>query len=52
MNPKDKTHAADVNAVTTKPFSSMTATEKVKHVAKVIVFILTFGFAYPNVFSD
>lgn len=50
MNPNDKTH--DVNAVTAKPFSKMTAMEKVKHVGKVIVFILTFGFAFPNVFSD
>lgn len=52
MNPNDKTHAADINAVATKPFSKMTAMEKVKHVGKVIVFILTFGFAFPNVFSD
>jgi len=44
--------AGDVNAVTAKPFAQMTAFEKIKHVGKVIVFILSFGFAFPSIFSD
>lgn len=50
MKPNDKAH--DVNAVTVKPFSKMTGVEKMKHIGKVILFLLTFGFAFPDVFSD
>jgi hypothetical protein len=42
----------DVNKVKSKPFSQMNAIEKVRHIGKVVVFFLTFGFAFPNVFSD
>ena len=42
----------DINVITSKPFSKMTGVEKVKHVAKVIVFLLSFGFIFPNVLSD
>ncbi len=42
----------DVNTVTGKPFSRMSGTEKVKHVAKVVVFLLSFGFVFPNILSD
>jgi hypothetical protein len=52
MTSKDSLKPEDVNAVHTKPFSEMTGYEKVKHVSKVIVFLLTFGFAFPNIFSE
>jgi hypothetical protein len=33
-------------------FSQMSAFGKIKHVGKVIIFLLSFGFIYPNIFSD
>lgn len=42
----------NVNAITAKPFAKMKTGEKVKHVGKVFVFLLTFGFAFPNILSD
>jgi hypothetical protein len=35
-----------------KKFSQMSLAGKLKHVGKVVVFLLTFGFVYPNIFSD
>jgi hypothetical protein len=52
MEHKDKPGPANVNAVRAKPFAQMTALEKVKHIGKVIAFVATFGFAFPNIFSD
>ena len=43
---------ADVNVVTAKPFAAMTGAEKVKYVAKVVVFLVTFGFVFPNILID
>lgn len=42
----------DVNTITGKPFSTMSGPEKIRHVAKIIVFLLSFGFIFPNVLSD
>ncbi len=42
----------DVNTVTGQPFSQMSRMEKVKHVAKVVVFLLSFGFIFPNILSE
>ena len=47
-----KPAAKDVNAITAKPFSQMTGMEKAKHVGKVIVFLLSFGFIFPNILSE
>jgi hypothetical protein len=33
-------------------FSQMSAFGKIKHIGKVIIFLLSFGFIYPNIFSD
>lgn len=52
MDSKQQPHSKDINAVTAQAFSQMSAWEKVRHVGKVIVFLLTFGFVYPNIFSD
>ena len=35
-----------------KKFSQMSVFEKIKHIGKVVVFLLSFGFIYPNIFSD
>ena len=48
----DEQKSNDINAITAKRFSQMTGVEKVAFIGKVIVFVLTFGFAFPNVFSD
>lgn len=50
MDPK--TDQSDVNAVKTKPFSQMTQHEKVVHIGKVFLSILTFGFLFPNIGAD
>jgi hypothetical protein len=48
MEPASK----DVNTIAAKPFSQMTGMEKMKHVGKVIVFLLSFGFIFPNILSE
>jgi hypothetical protein len=35
-----------------KKFSEMSFFEKIKFIGKVAVFLLSFGFIYPNIFSD
>jgi hypothetical protein len=35
-----------------KPFADMTGLQKTVFVAKVVVCVATFGFAFPNVQSD
>ncbi len=52
MDQKDQLHPGNINTVNTRKFSNMSGAEKVKHIGKVIAFILTFGFAYPTLFSD
>lgn len=44
--------AGDVNAVSGGKFRKMSARQKLRHVGKVIVFLLSFGFAFPNIFSE
>jgi hypothetical protein len=44
--------AKDVNTITGKPFSAMTGMEKVKRIGKIIVFLLSFGFIFPNILSE
>ena len=52
MDQKDQPRSSTVNAVTAKRFSQMTAGEKIKHIGKTIVFLLTFGFVFPTILSD
>ena len=35
-----------------KSFSDMNASEKLAHLGKVVLFLASFGFAYPNIFSE
>ena len=52
MSDEKNLKSTDVNAVHVKQFSQMNGAEKLRHIGKVIVFFLTLGFAFPNVFSD
>jgi hypothetical protein len=52
MNPNDKVSPKSINAVSTQPFSQMSAGEKLRHIGKVVVFFITAGFAFPTLFSD
>lgn len=52
MNPNDKVSPKTINAVPTKPFSQMSAGEKVVHIGKVFLFFISAGFAFPTIFSD
>jgi len=47
-----KTDNSDVNAVKVKPFSKMTGKEKLAHVGKIFLCIITFGFLFPNIGAD
>jgi hypothetical protein len=38
--------------VSVRKFSDMNAGEKLVHLFKVLVFLVTFGFAFPTIFSD
>jgi len=49
---KEQQHKQDINAVSTRKFSEMTPGQKLRHVWRVGVFLLTFGFVYPNIFSE
>jgi len=42
----------DVNTIAGKPFSSMTGMEKAKRVGKLVVFLVSFGFIFPNILSE
>ena len=33
-------------------FSDMSAGGKLAHVGKIVIFVITFGFAFPGLFSD
>jgi hypothetical protein len=50
--PKTGSENEDVNTVAGKPFSTMTGAEKAMYVGKVIVFLVTFGFVFPNILVD
>jgi len=52
MNPNDKVSPKNINTVSGKPFSQMSAGEKVAHIGKMIVFFITAGFAFPTIFTD
>ena len=38
--------------LTGKPFSDMTGSEKVTFIGKVVVMLITGGFAFPNIFVE
>lgn len=35
-----------------KKFSKLSFFGKIKHVGKVVVFLITFGFVFPHIFND
>jgi hypothetical protein len=52
MPQKDEQQTKDIKASAEKPFAKMTAAQKILHIGKVAVFLLSFGFAFPNIFGD
>ena len=52
MAKKDEQQSTGGSAAPAKRFSDMNASEKLVHIGKVIMFLLSFGFAFPNIFSD
>ena len=52
MKQQDPMHPDRINEVNAQKFSDMNALEKVTFVGKVILFLVTGGFAFPNIFSD
>lgn len=52
MDRKNQLQPENINKVTARKFSEMSGIEKVKHIGKIIVFILTLGMAFPTLFSD
>ena len=52
MKEKDQLHPDQVNQVKSRKFSDMNGLEKVTFVGKVILFLITGGFAFPTIFSD
>jgi len=49
---EQKSGQPDVNAVKQKPFSQMTQKEKMVHIGKLVLSILSFGFLFPNIGAD
>lgn len=53
MSNQDNTAPASAAPVgTSKKFKDMSLMEKGAYCCKAVLCILTFGFAYPNIFSD
>ena len=52
IHPSSELHPDNINAVRGRKFSDMNGSEKLVYLGKVIVFIVSFGFAFPTLFSD
>jgi hypothetical protein len=51
----DKAPTAQGSAATVTPnvkFKDMSFAQKIAHVGKALLFVLTLGFCYPNLFAD
>jgi len=44
--------SVDPNSVTGTPFGDMSGAEKVTFIGKVLVMLVTGGFAFPNIFVE
>ncbi len=51
-NHKKAAQGSAATAEATVKFSNMSVGQKIAHIGKACVFFLSFGFAFPNVFSD
>ena len=51
MSSRETRSAADSSAAP-KRFAQLSFFGKLTHIGKVIVFLASFGFAFPNIFSD
>ncbi len=52
MIPTGGQEPSAINEEPERKFSEMTGGGKLLHIGKVIVFILSFGFIFPTIFSD
>ena len=52
MDDKSGLKQGDVNSVGGRRFSELGGFERVIFVGKVVIFVFTFGFAFPNVFIE
>ena len=52
MIPTGRQEPAAINKGPERKFSEMTGGGKLIHIGKVIVFIISFGFVFPTIFSD
>lgn len=44
--------SADTESGAATRFAQLSLFGKIKHIGKVIIFLASFGFAFPNIFSD
>ena len=51
-NVAGKQQDIDPNAVTGRKFADLNFAEKLGFIGKVCVFLISGGFAFPNIFSD
>ena len=49
MKPKKRAAPPDPNSTLGVPYAQMTQKQKVRFVVKLVVCIITFGFAFPNI---
>jgi hypothetical protein len=52
MIPTGEQEPAAINKEPERKFSEMTAGGKLLHIGKIVVFIISFGFIFPTIFSD
>ena len=52
MSEKQAAQGSAATAQRTLKFDEMTPAQKVKHVCKIAVCILSFGFVYPHILGD
>jgi hypothetical protein len=52
MIPTGRQEPAAINKEPERKYSEMTGAGKLIHIGKVIVFIISFGFVFPTIFSD
>lgn len=52
MSQQDPRPAAGAGQPATLKFSEMSVGGKLAHIGKVILFFVSFGFAYPTIWSD
>ena len=52
MERDDSTQPVNVNVLNPSDFSRLTTRGKLRRIGKVLLFLVSFGFAYPNILLD